>query len=44
MSSPTGWTPLHDAASEGHVEVIGKLIDAQAATDAENDEGDTPMV
>lgn len=39
-----GWTPLHYAASGGHVEVIRILLDAHAYIDAESPNGTTPLM
>merc|ERR1712226_836923 len=36
-----GWRPLHTAASGGHVEVVGCLIQAKANPQAVTDSGDT---
>ncbi len=38
-----GWTPLHEAARGGFVEVAGLLIRAGADVNARNDLGDTPL-
>ncbi len=40
----TGWTPLHYAASNGHVEVIKLLLDNYAYIDAESPNGTTPLM
>ncbi|WP_168702195.1 ankyrin repeat domain-containing protein [Gordonia paraffinivorans] len=39
-----GWTPLHFAAQQTHVEVVKKPINAGAAVDAVSDLGETPSV
>ena len=40
----TGWTPLHYAASNGHVDVIKLLIENHAYIDAESPNGSTPLM
>lgn len=40
----TGWTPLHYAASSGHVSVIEFLLDNSAYIDAESPNGSTPLM
>lgn len=40
----TGWTPLHYAASRGHVPVIMHLLDHSAYIDAESPNGTTPLM
>jgi hypothetical protein len=40
----TGWTPLHYAASSGHVPVIEFLLDNSAYIDAESPNGSTPLM
>jgi len=40
----TGWTPLHYAASGGHVPVIDFLLDNSAYIDAESPNGTTPLM
>jgi len=40
----TGWTPLHYAATNGHVEVINLLLDEYAYIDAESPNGTTPLM
>jgi hypothetical protein len=40
----TGWTPLHYAASGGHVAVIEFLLDHSAYIDAESPNGTTPLM
>ncbi len=40
----TGWTPLHYAASGGHVQVIAHLLDHSAYIDAESPNGTTPLM
>ena len=40
----TGWTPLHYAASNGHVEVIKLLLENYAYIDAESPNGSTPLM
>ena len=39
-----GWTPLHDASAEGQAECATILIDRGGTVDAENDDGNTPLV
>jgi ankyrin repeat protein len=38
-----GWTPLHAAAQNDSVELIGLLLDAGAEIDAENSKGETVL-
>jgi hypothetical protein len=40
----TGWTPLHYAASGGHVAVIEFLLENSAYIDAESPNGTTPLM
>jgi uncharacterized protein len=40
----TGWTPLHYAATGGHVEIIQLLLDHDAYIDAESPNGTTPLM
>lgn len=40
----TGWTPLHYAATHGHLEVIALLLDKHAYIDAESPNGSTPLM
>lgn len=40
----TGWTPLHYAASGGHVDVVAYLLDQFAYIDAESPNGTTPLM
>ena len=40
----TGWTPLHYASSNGHVDVIKLLIENHAYIDAESPNGSTPLM
>ncbi|PUE63264.1 hypothetical protein B9Z45_00905 [Limnohabitans sp. 2KL-17] len=40
----TGWTPLHYAASGGHVAVIELLLENSAYIDAESPNGTTPLM
>jgi len=40
----TGWTPLHYAATNGHLEVIELLLDQSAYIDAESPNGTTPLM
>ncbi len=39
-----GWTPLHYAASGGHIEIMKKLLDAFAFIDAQSPNGTTPLM
>ena len=39
-----GWTPLHYAASKGHVAMMHVLIDNDAYIDAESPNGTTPLM
>lgn len=40
----TGWTPLHYAATSGHVDIIKILLDESAYIDAESPNGTTPLM
>ena len=40
----TGWTPLHYAATSGHVEMIRLLLEHHAYVDAESPNGTTPLM
>ena len=40
----TGWTPLHYAASNGHVTIISLLLENSAYIDAESPNGTTPLM
>lgn len=40
----TGWTPLHYAATNGHLEIITLLLDSHAYIDAESPNGSTPLM
>ncbi|MEO5795274.1 MAG: ankyrin repeat domain-containing protein [Rhodoferax sp.] len=40
----TGWTPLHYAASRGHLDVIRLLLDNYAFIDAASPNGTTPLM
>ena len=40
----TGWTPLHYAASKGHLSVITLLLENHAYIDAESPNGTTPLM
>ncbi len=40
----TGWTPLHYAATKGHVPLIRLLIENHAYIDAESPNGSTPLM
>ena len=39
-----GWTPLHYAATKGHIEMMRLLIDNSAYLDAESPNGTTPLM
>jgi len=40
----TGWTPLHYAATHGHVDVMRLLLDNSAYIDASSPNGTTPLM
>jgi ankyrin repeat protein len=40
----TGWTPLHYAATHGHLQIIALLLDKHAYIDAESPNGSTPLM
>jgi ankyrin repeat protein len=40
----TGWTPLHYAASNGHLTIISLLLENSAYIDAESPNGTTPLM
>jgi len=40
----TGWTPLHYAATNGHIDVIALLLDENAYIDAASPNGTTPLM
>jgi len=40
----TGWTPLHYAATGGHVEIVRLLLENHAYLDAESPNGSTPLM
>jgi uncharacterized protein len=40
----TGWTPLHYAATSGHVAIIELLLENHAYIDAESPNGTTPLM
>ena len=40
----TGWTPLHYAATNGHLAVIELLLEQHAYIDAESPNGSTPLM
>ena len=39
-----GWTPLHYAATGGHVQIAKLLLDESAYIDAESPNGSTPLM
>jgi ankyrin repeat protein len=39
-----GWTPLHYAATNGHLEIMQLLLDENAYIDAESPNGTTPLM
>jgi ankyrin repeat protein len=39
-----GWTPLHYAATRGHLAVMNLLLDEHAYIDAESPNGTTPLM
>jgi ankyrin repeat protein len=40
----TGWTPLHYAATHGHLEIMNMLLEHHAYIDAESPNGTTPLM
>jgi ankyrin repeat protein len=38
-----GWTPLHQAAAHGQMEIMELLLDRKADVNAESDDGTTPL-
>lgn len=40
----TGWTPLHYAATSGHLEIMNLLLENYAYIDAESPNGTTPLM
>jgi ankyrin repeat protein len=38
-----GWTPLHQAAAHGQMEIMKLLLDRKADVNAESDDGTTPL-
>lgn len=40
----TGWTPLHYAATGGHVDILALLLEHSAYIDAESPNGTTPLM
>jgi len=40
----TGWTPLHYAATKGHLAIISLLLEEHAYIDAESPNGTTPLM
>lgn len=40
----TGWTPLHYAATHGHLAIISLLLEQHAYIDAESPNGTTPLM
>ena len=40
----TGWTPLHYAATHGHLEIMALLLEHHAYIDAESPNGTTPLM
>ncbi len=40
----TGWTPLHYAATNGHLAIMQMLLDEHAYIDAESPNGTTPLM
>lgn len=40
----TGWTPLHYAATKGHLEMIALMLEQHAYIDAESPNGSTPLM
>jgi len=39
-----GWSPLHYAASKGHIAMMRLLLDQSAYIDAESPDGNTPLM
>jgi len=44
LQDPNGWTPLHEAARAGHVEVMEYLLEQGADINALSHGGDTPLL
>jgi ankyrin repeat protein len=38
-----GWTPLHSAAANGHLDVVEFLVERQAEVNAKNKDRATPL-
>jgi ankyrin repeat protein len=38
-----GWTPLHQAAAHGQIEIIKLLLEHKANVNSKSDDGSTPL-
>jgi ankyrin repeat protein len=44
LAGRDGWTPLHKACANGHLEVVSLLLSTDVDKYAKNKEGSTPMM